>query len=91
MIMNSKTNHLINNSINEGDLPNSETAPLNFMFLDLFLFELSCKNTHTHTHTHTHQGLSCRTREDFYISLLMRGLGLPIGESIPTFELYMLE
>ena len=27
---------------------------LNFMFLDRFLFELSCKNTHTHTHTHTH-------------------------------------
>ena len=26
------------------------------MFLDRFLFELSCKNTHgnTHTHTHTH-------------------------------------
>ena len=26
----------------------------NFVFLDRFLFELSCKNTHTHTHTHTH-------------------------------------
>ena len=25
-----------------------------FVFLDRFLFELSCKNTHTHTHTHTH-------------------------------------
>ena len=31
-----------------------------FVFLDQFLFELSCKNTHTHkhtqtrTHTHTH-------------------------------------
>ena len=27
---------------------------LNFIFLDQFLFELSCKKTHTHTHTHTH-------------------------------------
>ena len=30
-----------------------------FVFLDQFLFELSCKNTHTHTHkhgrTHTHR------------------------------------
>ena len=26
---------------------------LYFMFLDQFLFELSCKNTHTHTHTNT--------------------------------------
>ena len=30
-----------------------------FVFLDRFLFELSCKNTHTHTdthiHTHTHR------------------------------------
>ena len=26
-----------------------------FMFLDRFLFELSCKNTHTHTHKHTHR------------------------------------
>ena len=26
----------------------------NFVFLDRFLFELSCKNTHTHTHTQTH-------------------------------------
>ena len=25
-----------------------------FVFLDRFLFELSCKNTHTHTRTHTH-------------------------------------
>ena len=25
-----------------------------FVFLDRFLFELSCKNTHTHTDTHTH-------------------------------------
>ena len=25
-----------------------------FVFLDRFLFELSCKNTHTHTNTHTH-------------------------------------
>ena len=25
-----------------------------FVFLDRFLFELSCKNTHTHTHTNTH-------------------------------------
>ena len=25
----------------------------NFVFLDRFLFELSCKNTHTHTHKHT--------------------------------------
>ena len=25
-----------------------------FVFLDRFLFELSCKNTHTHTHKHTH-------------------------------------
>ena len=24
-----------------------------FVFLDRFLFELSCKNTHTHRHTHT--------------------------------------
>ena len=23
-----------------------------FVFLDRFLFELSCKNTHTHKHTH---------------------------------------
>ena len=27
----------------------------NFVFLDRFLFELSCKNTHTHKHTHTHR------------------------------------
>ena len=27
----------------------------NFVFLDQFLFELSCKNTHTHTNTHTHR------------------------------------
>ena len=26
-----------------------------FVFLDRFLFELSCKNTHTHKHTHTHR------------------------------------
>ena len=26
-----------------------------FVFLDRFLFELSCKNTHTHGHTHTHR------------------------------------
>ena len=26
----------------------------NFLFLDRFLFELSCKNTHTQTRTHTH-------------------------------------
>ena len=26
----------------------------NFVFLDQFLFELSCKKTHTQTHTHTH-------------------------------------
>ena len=26
-----------------------------FVFLDRFLFELSCKNTHTHTQTHTHR------------------------------------
>ena len=26
----------------------------NFMFLDQFLFELSCKHTHTHTHIRTH-------------------------------------
>ena len=25
-----------------------------FVFLDRFLFELSCKDTHTHTHTNTH-------------------------------------
>ena len=25
-----------------------------FVFLNQFLFELSCKNTHTHTQTHTH-------------------------------------
>ena len=25
-----------------------------FVFLDRFLFELSCKNTHTHTNTDTH-------------------------------------
>ena len=25
-----------------------------FVFLDRFLFELSCKNTHTHKHGHTH-------------------------------------
>ena len=25
------------------------------VFLDLFLFELSCKNKHTHGHTHTHR------------------------------------
>ena len=27
----------------------------NFVFLDQFLFELSCKNTQTQTHTHTHE------------------------------------
>ena len=26
----------------------------NFVFLDQFLFELSCKKTHTHTNTETH-------------------------------------
>ena len=26
----------------------------NFVFLDRFLFELSCKKTHTNTETHTH-------------------------------------
>ena len=26
----------------------------NFVFLDRFLFELSCKNTHIHTNTDTH-------------------------------------
>ena len=25
-----------------------------FVFIDRFIFELSCKNTHTDTHTHTH-------------------------------------
>ena len=30
------------------------TMYLNFMFLDQFLFELSCKNTHTQGNTHTH-------------------------------------
>ena len=29
--LNSKTNHFINNSINDGDLPNSETAPLIYL------------------------------------------------------------
>ena len=28
------------------------TTYLNFMFLDQFLFELSCKNTHKHRNTH---------------------------------------
>ena len=41
-----------------------------------------------HTHTQTHQGLSCRTCEDYHISLLMRGLGLPIDGSISTFVPY---
>ena len=27
----------------------------NFMFLDQFLFELSCKSTHAHTHAHIHR------------------------------------
>ena len=27
----------------------------NFVFLDRFLFELSCKNTQTRKHTHTHR------------------------------------
>ena len=37
----------------------------NFVFLDRFLFELSCKNTHTHkhenTHTHTHTNTKTHT------------------------------
>ena len=31
--LNSKTNQLINNSINDGDLPNSETTPLSSYIL----------------------------------------------------------
>ena len=30
------------------------TVYSDLVFLDRFLFELSCKNTHTHKHTHTH-------------------------------------
>ena len=33
-----------------------------FVFLDRFLFELSCKNTHTHTHTHGHTHTHTHTR-----------------------------
>ena len=34
--LNNKTNHLINNSIKDGDLPDSETAPLNKRMMALF-------------------------------------------------------
>ena len=32
------------------------------VFLDRFLFELSCKNTHTHTHTNTHTHTQTHTQ-----------------------------
>ena len=32
------------------------------MFLDQFLFELSCKNTHMETHTHTHTHIRTYTK-----------------------------
>ena len=35
-----------------------------FVFLDRFLFELSCKNTHTQTHTHTHKHGHTHTHTD---------------------------
>ena len=39
----------------------------NFIFLDQFLFELSCKNTHTYTHidtdTHTHTSTPTHTHK----------------------------
>ena len=43
---------------NSSELFSYATMYSDFVFLDRFLFELSCKNTHTHTqtrtHTHTH-------------------------------------
>ena len=38
------------------------TMYLNFIFLDQFPFELSCKNTHTETHTHTHTHIRTHTK-----------------------------
>ena len=40
--------------LNSSELFSYTTMYSNFMFLDQFLFELSCKNPHTHTHTHMH-------------------------------------
>ena len=40
--LNSKTNHLINNSVDDGDLPNSETAPLNRMIVYILFFLIFC-------------------------------------------------
>ena len=37
-----------------------------FVFLDRFLFELSCKNTHTHTHKHTHTHTHTHTDSNEY-------------------------
>ena len=39
---------------NSSELFSYTTMYSNFVFLDRFLFELSCKNTHKHGHTHTH-------------------------------------
>ena len=36
------------------------------MFLDQFLFELSCKNTETHTHTYTHTHTDAHKHSDEY-------------------------
>ena len=38
----------------------------NFVFLDRFLFELSCKNTHTHKHGHTHTHTHTHTDSNEY-------------------------
>ena len=35
-----------------------------FVFVDRFLFELSCKNTHTHTHGDTHTHTQTHTHTD---------------------------
>ena len=38
--------------LNLSELFSYTTMYLNFIFLDQFLFELSCKNTYGNTHTH---------------------------------------
>ena len=46
-----------------------------FVFLDRFLFELSCKNTHTHkhgTHTHTHTHTHTETPNTPYSCVLQK-------------------
>ena len=53
---------------NLSELFSFTTTYLNFMFPDLFLFELSCKNTHiqtqkhAHTYTHTYMYMYRRTQ-----------------------------